>query len=226
MRNPSTTSPNKHLTRIPSKGFIVLCLLIVLVPTVVKAAGSFFLSSKYKDRIIILEGENPIDSNLPDAGNKVVKNRGFFGGRSLQLDSPTAPQSGYSVRYEVNILKENTYALLIAGTPPGPLYEGSQWHSPYSISIDDGEPLLLTEENLKAEWPLFFKYQYSRGGYFFTKVLTQSLSQGRHVVKVHVNHRRQFDGHFTIYLDALIFIPTDLNPKSHVGKLPKEIFEE
>lgn len=212
--------------RLPHKRFILLCALIILVPFAVRGIKSYVLSHNYQKTLIIVEGENPKDSNFNPVVVRTPKNRNYFGGEALELDTADPVVGGYFCRYEFDVPTEGDYQLFVAGTPPGPAAEGSEWYSPYSISIDDGDPKPLTEEGLRAAWPYAFKFEYVRGGYYFTKAATAHLGKGRHTVTVTVSQRRRYDDHFTFYLDALIFAPKNFKPQTHVGKIPKDIFYE
>ncbi len=211
--------------KIHHKSFILACALIILLPTVVGGVKSFSLYSEYKKHILIVEGESPIESNFAEQGG-VSKSGNFFGRQALELDSKIPPEDGFWVRYQINVAEDGEYNIFVAGTPPGPSAQGSEWHSPYSIAIDDGESVLLTEEKLKSEWPHLFKFNYSAGGYYFTKVLTSNLAKGSHVLTFRLDQRRRHDGHFTAYLDAFIVARKDFHPKTNVGRIPKEMFDE
>jgi hypothetical protein len=203
-------------------------LFIIAAPFIFRSVTQWILSHYYLTHPIILvaEGEKPVDSNFYSSIGVVSTDARFFGGRSLQLSTPIAVDGGYFSRYEIDVPDEGEYNIFVAGTPPGPVARGIEWHSPYSVSIDNEEPRLLTEEELKKEWPPLFQYSYAPGGYYFTKIASRKLSKGRHLISFTIRDRRKHDGHFTIYLDAVLFVPKDFKPKTHVGRIPRALFDE
>ncbi len=218
--------PENVWKRIPTKGFLLTCALIVILPLAYQGIRNHSLSSAALTKLIIVEGEKPVESNFFRSPGLVVKNPRHFGGRSLELDTPTPPSGRYFARYEFEIPEEDDYNVYLAGTPPGPIAIGSKWHSPYSVSIDGGGPKLLTEEILKLSWPYLFAFSYVKGGYYFTQIAAAHLKRGTHSITIEVNRGRINDGHFTVYLDALIIAPKNLKPESNVGKIPKDLFYE
>jgi len=224
--NTPKNTARSFIQKIPHKGFIALCLLIVLVPFISKAVKNYTHYLKEKDQVIVIEGESPLASNFHDSTGYIGEKNHFFGGKSLQLNTRVAVDGGYWVTYEVEISEESPYSIYLVGTPPGPARIGSEWHSPYSISIDGGPERFLVEEIIRTEWPFVFSYRSSSGGYYFTKIATAQLSQGKHTITIRINDRRQKDDHFTIYLDALLLAPSSFQPKANIGKIPKELFYE
>jgi hypothetical protein len=212
----------------PHRWFLLTCLLIMTVPFLVRLVRHGLLSYEYRARQIVrlAEGESPVDSNFLNSVGVVASDRRFFGGRSLQLSTPIAVDGGYFARYEIELAEDGEYHLFVAGTPPGPVLRGVEWHSPYAVAVDGGEPALLTEEDLKKEWPGFMLHGYAPGGYYFTKIATQRLSKGRHTISFTIRDRRRHDGHFTVYLDAILLVPADFEPKTNVGRIPKALFYE
>ena len=208
--------------------FLTACVLIVLAPFLFRIARYWVLSYSYRAHplVLVAEGEHPVDSNFYNSVGTVSSDRRFFGGQSLQLSTPIAVEGGYFSRYEIEIPEEGEYQIFVAGTPPGPAIRGVEWHSPYAFAIDNREPRLLTEEALKKEWPALMQFSYAPGGYYFTKIATEKLSKGRHVISFYVRDRRKHDGHFTIYLDAVLFVPKNFEPKTNVGRIPKALFDE
>ncbi|MGH7198764.1 MAG: hypothetical protein ACREH5_08515 [Candidatus Omnitrophota bacterium] len=210
------------------KWFFLACFLIVAAPFLFRTVSQWVLSRAYLTQKIILvaEGERPVDSNFYDSVGMVSTDRRFFGGQSLQLSTPIAVDGGYFSRYEIDIPEDAEYRIFVAGTPPGPAIRGVEWHSPYAVAIDGQEPRFLTEEALKKEWPSLFQFSYASGGYYFTRIATEKLSKGRHRISFFIRDRRKHDGHFTLYLDAVLFVPKDFEPKTNVGRIPKALFYE
>jgi hypothetical protein len=200
--------------------------VIVLAPAALGFAKDLVYSAYYRSKqfVLVFEGEDPVDSNFYHSIGVLSKNKRFFGGRSLELSSPIAIEGGFLSRYAIEVPRDGDYDIFVAGTPPGPVGRGSKWYSPYSISIDDETPALLTEAGLKREWPHLHEFSYAPGGYYFTRVATRRLAQGRHTVTFRINDRRSHDSRFTFYLDALLVAPRDFEPKSHVGRIPRALF--
>lgn len=222
---PQKTTENLW-KRLPSKGFLLACVLIIVIPLVLQANRRLMLSSLTQKKLLIIEGERPADSNFYETEGHIGKSRQYFGGQSLELDTPIRPDNAYFARYDFSIEEKGEYHFYLAGTPPGPSATGSEWSSPFYLSIDNAGPKLLTEEGLKVEWPYLFRFNYAKGGYYFTKVATERLSRGVHTASLYVNQGRIHDGHFTLYVDALIIVPINLKPETNVGKIPKNLFYE
>ena len=114
------------MKRIPHSGFFIVCLLIVLTPAVFKTVRSLVLSSQGAQELIIVEGEKPIQTNVDGANARFPRKKGFFSGRSVELDSSVVQPEGYYFKYDVLIPEDGNYNLFLAGTPPGPKFEGSK----------------------------------------------------------------------------------------------------
>ncbi len=219
---------NASAPQMPLRWFLVSCLAIVLAPFALKYTLSVVLSGYYESKkvILIAEGESPIDSNFYHAVGVISKNKRFFGGQALELSSPIAVEGGYFSRYALDIPEDGEYTLFVAGTPPGPVGRGAKWYSPFSLSVDDEAPVLITEGELKKDWPHLHEFTYAPGGYYFTKIGTRTLSKGRHRVSFAINDRRSHDSRFTFYLDAVLAVPRNFEPKSNVGRIPRALFDE
>ncbi len=216
----SGASPRK----ISNKVFAVLCLLIVLSPVAFKLVRHQILSDQYLKKLVIVEAEKSADLNIQPPVSRLSKNSVYFGGQALELDTPNTVEGGYFIRFTFDVPEDGDYGIFVAGTPPGPAVVGSEWQSPYAISIDGSDARLLTEEGLKTEWPYVFQHSYAKGGYYFTKVGAEHLAKGTHTITFTVNQKRRHDGNYTVYLDALILSPADFRPQTNVGKIPKALF--
>lgn len=210
--------------RIPHLGFWIACILIVVLPIAFRYARTAILSGRNVRHLIILQGEKPRQTNIDGATARFPKKEDFFGKRSIELDTAQEKDGGYYLTYVAYVPRDGAYTLFAAGTPPGPSSKGSPWHSPYSLEIDGGPPTHLTEESVRQEWPYVFQYSYTSGGYYFTKIYSGYFERGDHTFTLRVNARRPHDGHFTLYLDALIIAPSEFRPPTRVGKMPKDLF--
>jgi hypothetical protein len=189
------------------------------------------MTKEYSRAIIVIEGEEPAETNMIQAAPspaRMSQSPIYFGKSSLELDTPVNPTDNiYFSRYEFQIPVDGEYNIFTAGTPPGPgpKEAGSQWHSPYTLLIDNEDAIALTEEGLKSQWPHVFKFAYKKGGYYFNKIGSRRLAAGPHTLTLRVDQPRQHDGHYTVYLDAFIISPKDFKPKASIGKIPKDLFD-
>lgn len=207
------------------RGFLILCILIILTPTVFGVLRKFYLSDHYLKKVLIrVEGEVPLATNFHSSLYRVPENKKFFGGKALELEASQRPGEAYFVKYAFSVPKTGRYDVVLAGTPPGPLKNGSPWHSPYFIRLDEDTPKLLTEEELSESWPHFFKYTYAQGGYYFTNLGAFDLSAGSHTLTLTVSHGRPHDQAYVLYIDALFIAPSDFEPSVDPGAVPKEAF--
>ncbi|HXV19253.1 MAG TPA: hypothetical protein VD883_04160 [Candidatus Omnitrophota bacterium] len=205
--------------------YLILCVLIILTPGVFGALRRNYLSDHYLRKIIVkIEGEAPLTTNFHSSLYRVPENKKFFGGKALELEASQRPEEAYFVSYAFNVPKEGRYDVVMAGTPPGPLKNGSPWHSPYFVRMDEGTPKLLTEEELGRSWPHLFEHTYVKGGYYFTNLGAFDLSAGKHVFTLTVGHGRLHDQAYVLYIDALFIAPTDFEPAVDPGTIPKEVF--
>lgn len=216
--------------RLSTRGFsrLKILLAVVLVAVAVLAAERLFHLkelSVIKEKVIIIQGEEPAKSNYTDGKGYIAKDFKFFGDRALQLSAPEAIPGGYYVEYAFSVPEDNDYNIIMCGTPPGPLRKGSPWHSPYTVSIDRTRGELLYEETIEKNWPVFTQFRYVEGGYYFVKLMTVYLKKGEHTIRITVNRPRANDGNYTLYIDALLISPKGYRPFISSKKIPKELFE-
>jgi hypothetical protein len=208
-----------------NRSFLILCILIILTPGLFGALRRNYLSDHYLKKVIVkIEGEIPLATNFHSSLYRVPENKKFFGGKALELEASQRPEEAYFVKYEFSVPKDGRYNVVLAGTPPGPLKNGSPWHSPYFIRLDEGTPKLLTEEELSQSWPHLFQYPYAQGGYYFTNLGPFDLSAGSHTLTLTVSHGRPHDQAYVLYIDALFITPADFEPSVDPGIIPKEVF--
>ena len=206
------------------KVLIIFCIICIIIPFIVRGIIYFRNLANFAGKLVIIEGEETVESNFIENPGYISKRRKLFKGRSLNLSTPQEAENGYYAHYKFEIKKSGTYDIFIAGTPPGPAVEGSKWFSPYSITIDGKITKHLTEEQIKKEWPKLHQYGYATGSYYFTKAMTVFLDKGAHTLSININLRRKHDNRFTVYIDAFIIAPEGLRPGQNIGKIPKEIF--
>ena len=178
-----------------------------------------------KEEVVIVEGENPSDSNYRDGGGYISNNFGFMGDRALQLSAHKEVPGGYYFEYLFYVPANGDYNIVFCGTPPGPKEQGSPWNSPYSVSLDNAPATVIYEEDIQENWPVFERFNYVKGGYYFVKIMTARLAAGDHTIKITVDKPRVKDGAYTVYLDAIIISPKGYIPFVSTKKLPRELFE-
>ena len=205
-------------------------LLILLVFCLIIGAGSkvYFdythRSDIAKKNLIIIEGEYLTGPNNVGPVARFYKNNKLLSGKSLEFSTPQEIAGGYYITYEFEVKKAGVYNITFCSTPPGPLAEGSKWHSPYSVSLDGQVGKQLSEESISEEWPQYMKYNYLEGGYFFNKVMSLYLDKGPHSITVNISQPRKHDGNFTFYIDAIMLSPEGFRSKTNIGRIPKELF--
>lgn len=207
-----------------SKVMIILLIVLIILSSLIVRIIEYRQYSQLAKNITIIEGELPEESNYFPSPGYITRNMRLLGGKALELRTPEESPSGYYASYSFNIKKDGVYNIFLAGTPPGPLNEGSEWFSPYSISIDGVTAREFTEEIITKEWPAYLKHEYLSGGYYFVRLMTIGLKEGPHKITVTVTRPRKHDNNFTLFIDAIIISPEDFKPESSLRKIPKDIF--
>jgi len=207
------------------KTILILIVVILALSAMVKLAIDFKKSRQIaREKLIVIEGENPTSSNYADGVGRIYKNIDLMSEKALELLVAESIPGGYYLTYEFEIKEAGIYNIILCGPPPGPLGEGSKWYSPYSITLDGAAAKHFSEELLLEEWPQYRKYNYVEGGYFYIKALAISLEAGMHELTININERRKHDGNFTFYIDAIIISPEGFKPERNIDKIPKELF--
>ena len=219
------TAEREHRKRFVMKMVILLlCVFLIIVTSITKRIIDHRINLNTLKEIIIIEGEAPISSNFHTGPGYMVKNKKMLKDSSIELQTNIPVEGGYFINYEFDIKNKGAYNVYIAGTPPGPDKKGSEWFSPYTVTVDNNTPEFFTEEKLLNEWPHYRDYEYIAGGYFYIKLFTLDFATGKHTVNIKIDKRRKFDGNFTFFIDALIVSPSNIRPEYNVRKIPKKVF--
>jgi hypothetical protein len=144
-----------------------------------------------------IEGERPVEHNWDGS----LFQDGASEGRYLQLDRQRPATGGvYQARYVVNIQKEATYQLWIAGRAPG-----QPGVSPLRWKMDSDPPVTLEQvEPVGGE--------YAPGFTWYT-IGQVTLQKGRHVLTLEVPERAGGEtGRYVFGIDALVLARAPFRP--------------
>jgi hypothetical protein len=191
----------------------------------VVAAFFNFKTLREERRIVWIRGETPAEANFTPF---ITRNGGFQQGQSLELFKDEVPAAGYfSLAYSFKILEAGTYALFIAGTPPGADTPGNEteWFSPYWVSVDGAPFERHTNASFREKFPVHPRQtEYVKGGYHWSRIAWLELAEGMHRIEIQVRDRRLRDGKYAFYLDSVLLVPKDYKPKRLLKDLDPRFF--
>ena len=184
-----------------------------------------FREIRVEKGIVLIPGERPSRANFTPF---VARDAKFQQGRSVEILAATLPPAGYySLLYRFRVLKKDTYAVLIAGTPPGadqPNRE-ADWFSPYEVAVDSGSFFRLTDASFKKAFPVHPQQtDYVQGGYRWSRVASLDLSEGWHTIEIRVSEKRLRDGKVAFFLDSILLAPKNFKPKRLLKNLDPRFF--
>ncbi len=148
--------------------------------------------------LIWVEGEDSVSTNMAASPTMVFS---CSGKRSIQLAEKTQLLGGvsYYAEYCFYADTEGEYEFWYAGTPPEPRDELlPAFASPFSISIDEGQPKVLYREDVHV-------VENYTPAYYWISAGTFHLGAGPHTIRFSVNEKRRLDSKYFFYLDAFFF---------------------
>ncbi len=163
--------------------------------------------------IIVIEGEDAITTNF---AKEPTFNLDCSGQKALQLSTSKKPslKRGYFAEYVFTNPQNRKYDLWIGVTPPGSRYSSKTGYaSPFRWKLDDGKFTLASSENTKVG-----KY-YAAGGFYWIRLSRGILTKGKHKLVIEVDQKRSSGWDYFLYIDSMIFIPVDTNPKNFIPKV-------
>jgi tetratricopeptide (TPR) repeat protein len=165
------------------------------------------------DALIFIEGEDAVSTNFT---NEPILNYSCSKFRTLQLNRRTGLQGGRSfyATFVAYVEEPGDYELWYGGTPPGPADEFlPSYASPFSLSLDGGEPLSVSRENVAVV------EQYAPS-YYWNYVGDIPLEEGQHTVDFQVSYTRGYDGKFYFYLDCFFLVKKRAANELDQGPIP------
>ncbi len=149
--------------------------------------------------IVHVEGEDAVSTNF---ASMPTLDYGTSAYRTLQLNRYTGLQGGapFFATYTFYVPEAGSYEFWYAGTPPGPREDiYPSYTSPFSFSLDDGEPVALYWEDVTVT------ERYSPTHYW-TRVGALDLEEGTHTLRIEVTEKRRYDGKFLFFLDSFFML--------------------
>jgi tetratricopeptide (TPR) repeat protein len=165
------------------------------------------------EALIFIEGEDAVSTNFT---NEPILNYSCSKFRTLQLNRRTGLQGGRSfyATFVLYVEEPGEYELWYGGTPPGPADEFlPSYASPFSLSLDGGEPLAVNRESISVV------EQYAPS-YYWNYVGDIPLEAGQHTVDFQVGYTRDYDGKFYFYLDCFFLVKKQAATALDKGPLP------
>jgi len=165
------------------------------------------------EALIFIEGEDAVSTNFT---NEPILNYSCSKFRTLQLNRRTGLQGGRSfyATFVLYVEEPGEYELWYGGTPPGPADELlPSYASPFSLSLDGGEPLAVNRESVEVV------EQYAPS-YYWNYVGDIPLEAGQHTVDFQVSFTRGYDGKFYFYLDCFFLVKKQAATALDQGPLP------
>ena len=165
------------------------------------------------EALIFIEGEDAVSTNFT---NEPILNYSCSQFRTLQLNRRTGLQGGRSfyATFVLYVEDPGEYELWYGGTPPGPADEFlPSYASPFSLSLDGGEPQAVNRENVAV----VERYAPS---YYWNYVGDIPLEAGQHTVDFQVSYTRGYDGKFYFYLDCFFLVKKQTAAVLDQGPLP------
>jgi tetratricopeptide (TPR) repeat protein len=165
------------------------------------------------EALIFVEGEDAVSTNFT---NEPILNYSCSKFRTLQLNRRTGLQGGRSfyATFVLYVEEPGEYELWYGGTPPGPADELlPSYASPFSLSLDGGQPLSVSRESVAVVG------QYAPS-YYWNYVGDIPLEAGQHTVDFQVSFTRGYDGKFYFYLDCFFLVKKKAATALDQGPLP------
>ena len=165
------------------------------------------------EALIFVEGEDAVSTNFT---NEPILNYSCSKFRTLQLNRRTGLQGGraFYATFVLYVEEPGEYELWYGGTPPGPADELlPSYASPFSLSLDGGEPQSVNRESVAVV------EQYAPS-YYWNYVGDIPLEAGQHTVNFQVSYTRGYDGKFYFYLDCFFLVKKQAADQLDQGPLP------
>jgi tetratricopeptide (TPR) repeat protein len=165
------------------------------------------------EALIFIEGEDAVSTNFT---NEPILNYSCSKFRTLQLNRRTGLQGGraFYATFVFFLEEPGEYELWYGGTPPGPADELlPSYASPFSLSLDGGEPQSVNRESVAVV------EQYAPS-YYWNYVADIPLEAGQHTVDFQVSYTRGYDGKFYFYLDCFFLVKKQAADELDRGPLP------
>ncbi len=164
--------------------------------------------------LIFVEGEDAVSTNF---NKEPTQNYSCSGSRALQLSRKTNLQAGstFYADYVFYIEEDGIYELWYGGTPPGPRGEAyPSYSSPFQYYIDDPS---RTKSVYREDMTVVENYAPS---YYWNLVREETLTQGRHQLRIFVKEKRSFDARFYFYLDCMFLVKKEGDTRLLGSRLP------
>jgi hypothetical protein len=145
--------------------------------------------------LVYVEGEDAVSTSM---ATEPTLNYGCSSKRALQLSRSGQLPGGaaFYAEYGFYVDSDGRYELWYGGTPPGSRDAlAISFASPFSVSVDGGEPRALFREDVNV----VERYAPS---YYWVRTPALDLARGAHVIRFEVSTKRHLDDHFLFYLDA------------------------
>jgi|GEM_PF-2139189 len=170
--------------------------------------------------LVYVEGEDSVSTNMAVEPTMVFS---CSGKRTLQLSEKTQLLGGasYYAEYCFYIEAEGDYEFWYGGTPPEPRDELlPAFASPFSVSIDEGQPRTFYREDVHVAGNYTPAYYWVLAGSFH-------LGAGSHTIRFSVTEKRRLDSKYFFYLDSFFFAtPEALAVKPEERQGYPEVFPE
>lgn len=151
------------------------------------------------NNILFIEGEEAVSTNFAVEPTLYY---GTSGSRTLQLNRTVGLQGGapFFAEYVFYLEEAGTFRFWYGGTPPGPKDDLlPSYTSPFTYSIDGGQPIAVYRENITIR-------EGYVPSYYWNDVGTIELDAGIHRLRFEVHEKRRYDGKYYFYLDNFFLV--------------------
>jgi tetratricopeptide (TPR) repeat protein len=160
---------------------------------------------------VVVEGQDAVSTNF---ASEPVQLFGAGGNLALQLNQPALlSDAPYYADFVFLVDQAGEYQLWYGGSLPGaddPFLPS--YGSPFTVAIDDQEPLQVTAESVAVGPVYSTPYRWIRIG-------PVALEEGQHRLRVTVDQRRRYDSRYFLYLDRFVLVRTADTDSPSVAEL-------
>jgi len=206
------------------KTFIIGLLSLIVLVIAYSIAMRILDARAYKEKVVILPTWKSSKSNFVYLTTK--KEEKAIGGQSTNLAKKYMPPEGfYYAKYRFRIKQDGVYNIFWAGSPPGPVEEGSEWFSPFWVRFDEGDLEHFTQERTEEDYPYHPTTEYVPGAYYITKLTSKEFTAGDHTMEIRVDEPRKIDDMYFLIADVVFFVKKGYKPSSkHFKKFQRKYF--